>query len=91
MAVLGVGRLKSIANGSTDPTKVDLTITMMGLKTGQYVNAYDILMTDQDPTLATLTWTGNIKTQIQSILTSRFGYSFTPIVDSVVLVNEAII
>jgi len=91
MAVLGVGKIKFITNGSTDPTKVDITITMMGIKSGQLVNAYDIVMTDQDPTLASVTWTGNIKARIQSILTNTFGYTFTPLVDGIALISESIV
>lgn len=90
MTTLAVTRVTGVNSGSTDPTKIDVTLQYVGIAAGQSVTAQVLVIHDMDPTITNLTWENALKTAVKNILTSTFGYSFG-LLDDVRLVGETLL
>lgn len=90
MSILGVGYIQNINLGSTDPTKVDLKLEILGIVSGNPVSTQIVTFTDSNVTVTGTTWELSIKTFIKSYLTTNFGYSFG-LLDEVILIGATLI
>lgn len=89
-AILGVGYITAVNLGSTDPTKVDVTLTVVGIAPGQSLGAQTITLTNQSATVTGTTFDQAIKSAVKSYLTNTWGYSFG-LLDDVVLVGATLL
>jgi len=90
MAVLGVGYIKGIDSGSTDPTKVNVLIEIVGIASGNPVSQQNQNILDQSVNVTTTIFASNIKSFIKTYLTANFGYSFG-LLDDVTLIGSALL
>jgi hypothetical protein len=90
MAILGVAYVKQLDIGNTDQTKVDITMTVVGIASGQAVSAQTLILHDQSVTITGTTFELALKTAVRNYLTTSFGYSFG-LLDEVVLIGATLL
>ncbi len=90
MAILGAGYIRSIDIGSTDPTKINISLFYVGIASGNPVGQQTLNMTDVAINVTTTIFASDIKSAIKNALTTAFGYSFG-LLDDVTLIGSSLL